>query len=573
MPCSTKRPQCLRALAFGLAIALAGGAHAETLAWQSLLEDAGVSADGRYDFQVTLHADRASKDALGTALTFHGVNVKDGQFELPLELTEWQQAQPELWLQLAVRDSGTGAFEKLPQRDLAKGAPAACWGTSGNSGLSSPANFLGTLDSTPLNLRVNNQRVGFFSMQGAASPSVVFGYLSNQSLAQGSAISGGGAFGFTNISRDQYGAIGGGRDNITGTANADLTDAEFATIGGGQANRAMALNATVAGGGGNQVQAANGFIGGGITNSVSGLGGTIAGGSNNSAGQRATVGGGIQNAASGVGSTIPGGVNNLASGASSFAAGNFARAIHDGAFVWADNVNANFASARPNQVRMRAANGMHLVGANLNVNVDALAGGDPVDLVIESGDAQIYLMSDNGGNFGSVLALGEVNNSTFVNGWGLVRETTGNGGDLRFTFGTNANTSLNTTRVEFRTDGTVFKSGGGNTWDQVSDARLKHDVQPIEGALDRLLRLRGVRFHYSVAALPGGVELPQDEQTGFLAQEVQEVFPDWVHESREGYLSVGERGTTALLVEALRELTERNAALEARIVALEAGRR
>ncbi len=300
--------------------------------------------------------------------------------------------------------------------------------------------------------------------------------------------------------------------------------------------------------------------------------GAIAGGNSNFAGQRAAVGGGLQNSATGTGATIPGGINNLASGSSSFAAGNFARAIHDGAFVWADNVNSNFASARPNQVRMRAANGMHLVGTNLNVNVAALAGADPVDMVIESGDAQIYLMSDNGGNFGSVLALGEVNNGNFVNGWGLVRETTGNGGDLRFTFGTDSNTTLNTTRVEFRTNGTAFKSGGGTSWDQVSDARLKHDVQPLEGALDRLLQLRGVRFHYSVDALPGGVALPQGEQTGFLAQEVQQVFPDWVQQSEEGYLSIGERGTTALLVEALRELSERNAALEARINALESGR-
>jgi hypothetical protein len=544
-------------------------ANAVPLDWQGVLDDGGAPADGRYDIQVSLHSHPDSKDSLGAPVTFHAVSVKNGQFELPLELDPLQQAQPELWLQLAVRDSGGGSFETLPRRDLAKGNPAACWGTSGNGGLTSPANFLGTVDATPLNFRVNNQRVGVLAVQGAASPSVIMGSASNQSLAQGSVISGGGTGGFGNISRDQYGTIGGGRGNLTGTANADLTDAEFATVGGGESNQATATFSTVAGGGGNRSQDVGASIGGGSNNSVNGLTGTIAGGSSNIAGSRAAVGGGLQNSATGAGATIPGGINNLASGASSFAAGNFARAIHDGAFVWADNVNTNFASARPNQMRMRAANGMHLVGANLNVNVDALAGGDPVDMVIESGDAQIYLMSDNGGNFGSVLALGEVNGGNFVNGWGVVRESTGNGGDLRFTFGTDANTPLNTTRVEFRTNGTAFKSGGGTTWDQVSDARLKRDVQALEGALDRLLQLRGVRFHYSVDALPGGVELPQDEQTGFIAQEVQQVFPDWVQESDEGYLSIGERGTTALLVEALRELSERNAALEARINALE----
>lgn len=583
MPC-TPRTHSLRQAPFArtslsitsLALMLAcvsGGARAESLNWQGVLDDAGLPANGRYDIQVSLHPHPDSNEALGAPVTFHAVSVKNGQFELPLELDTAQQARSELWLQLAVRDSGVGAFETLPRRDLAKGTPAACWGTSGNAGLVSPANFLGTLDATPLNFRVNNQRVGVYAVQGAASPSVILGSASNQSLAQGTSIAGGGASGFANISRDQYGAIGGGRNNLTGSANADLTDAEFATIGGGQSNQATATNSTVAGGGSNRAQDFGASIGGGINNSVDGLTGVIAGGASNIAGPRASVGGGLQNLATGAGATIPGGLNNLASGASSFAAGNFARAIHDGAFVWADNVNSNFASARPNQVRMRAANGMHLVGSNLNVNVDALAGTDPVDMVIESGDAQVYLMSDNGGNFGSVLALGEVNNGSFVNGWGLVRETTSNGGDLRFTFGTDANTSLNTTRVEFRTNGTAFKSGGGTAWDQVSDIRLKQDVQPLEGALDRLLQLRGVRFHYSVAALPGGIELPQEEQTGFIAQEVQQVFPDWVQESDEGYLSIGERGTTALLVEALRELSARNAALEARIDALESSRR
>lgn len=573
MPRPTHRPPTLRALALALACAWSGSSLAESLSWQGVLEDGGVPADGRYDIRVSLHGDRQSPDALGAPLTFHAVDVRQGRFLLPLELDARLQAQPELWLQLAVRESGKGAFETLPQRDLAKGGAAACWSTTGNAGLTAPQNFLGTVDSTPLQFRVNNTRVGAFSFQGATSPSVTLGAVANQSLAQGSTISGGGASGFGNISRDQYGTIGGGQGNVTGTANADVTDAEFATVGGGKDNQAQAIHATVAGGGGNRVEAGNGAIGGGLSNLVTGINGTIAGGSGNRAASTASVGGGVQNQATGVAATIPGGVNNLASGSRSFAAGNFAQAVHDGAFVWADNVNANFSSQRANQVRMRAANGMHLVGANLNVDVAALAGSDPVDMVIESGDAQIYLMSDNGGSFGSVLALGEVNNGNFVNGWGLARETTGSGGDLRFTFGSNANVSTNTTRVEFRTDGTVFKSGGGNTWDQVSDARLKHDIQPLEGALERLLQLRGVRFHYSVAQLPGGVELAQGEQTGFLAQEVREVFPDWVQESREGYLSVGERGTTALLVEALRELNARNAELEARIAALEQTRR
>lgn len=72
--------------------------------------------------------------------------------------------------------------------------------------------------------------------------------------------------------------------------------------------------------------------------------GTIAGGHNNQAGSQnayvndaayATVSGGGSNTASGRGSVVPGGYNNEAMGDYSFAAGQNANALHEGAFVWA----------------------------------------------------------------------------------------------------------------------------------------------------------------------------------------------------------------------------------------------
>jgi hypothetical protein len=104
----------------------------------------------------------------------------------------------------------------------------------------------------------------------------------------------------------------------------------------------------------------------------------------------------------------------------------------------------------------------------------------------------------------------------------------------------------------------------------ISDARLKTAIRPLDGALARLLRLRGVRFEYAGDTTSDGLALPAGEQIGFLAQEVREVFPAWVGETGDGHLFVGERGSTALLVEALRELTARNEALERRLTALEA---
>ena len=81
-------------------------------------------------------------------------------------------------------------------------------------------------------------------------------------------------------------------------------------------------------------------------------------------GLRATVGGGEDNEASGEYSTVPGGESNLAQGDHSFAAGQGARALHQGTFVWADDCCPDFfSSTNALQFLIRAKNG---VGINTN---------------------------------------------------------------------------------------------------------------------------------------------------------------------------------------------------------------
>jgi hypothetical protein len=104
-------------------------------------------------------------------------------------------------------------------------------------------------------------------------------------------------------------------------------------------------------------------------------------------------------------------------------------------------------------------------------------------------------------------------------------------------------------------NGNAAKPGGGS-WSVFSDKRLKHDIESIQpGILDRLLKLNGYTFNYKSEAIENRLALP-GRQTGLIAQEVQKVFPDWVESDADGYLYVTERGLTAIIVEALRELRE-----------------
>ena len=96
-------------------------------------------------------------------------------------------------------------------------------------------------------------------------------------------------------------------------------------------------------------------------------------------------------------------------------------------------------------------------------------------------------------------------------------------------------------------------------WTNSSDLRLKRDVQPLQGALHKLLNLRGVRYRWQEPAKHGNLT---GDQMGFVAQEVEAVFPEWVSTNPDGLKDLTIRGLEALVVEAFRELNNKIEALE-----------
>jgi hypothetical protein len=66
--------------------------------------------------------------------------------------------------------------------------------------------------------------------------------------------------------------------------------------------------------------------------------------------------------------------------------------------------------------------------------------------------------------------------------------------------------------------------GGNAGWTNVSDRRLKRDIQPLDGALEKILKLRGVSFHWK----DQNRDRKEGEKIGLIAQEVEEVFPQAV---------------------------------------------
>jgi len=92
-----------------------------------------------------------------------------------------------------------------------------------------------------------------------------------------------------------------------------------------------------------------------------------------------------------------------------------------------------------------------------------------------------------------------------------------------------------------------------------SDARLKENIEPLPPQLDNILALKPVEFDYKA----GG------HQIGFIAQEMQEVYPDVVGEDSDEMLMItGWDKTTARLVKAIQELNAKVEAQAAEIALL-----
>ena len=184
----------------------------------------------------------------------------------------------------------------------------AFWKVGGNTGTS--ADFIGTRDDQPFDVRVNNVRVMRYRL---------------------------------NTRQDEFytnapNVIGG--SSINGTVSTTV------------------VGATIAGGGGSYSNA----IGGGYVeapNKVTAYFGTIGGGFNN------TVSGGF--------GTVPGGADNTAAGNGSFAAGFLASADHDGSFVWCDG-SAATSSATGGSVTMRASGGFRFFTGSGAVGARLVAG-------------------------------------------------------------------------------------------------------------------------------------------------------------------------------------------------------
>jgi hypothetical protein len=102
-----------------------------------------------------------------------------------------------------------------------------------------------------------------------------------------------------------------------------------------------------------------------------------------------------------------------------------------------------------------------------------------------------------------------------------------------------------------------------------SDLRFKRDVAPFAPALEAVTGLQPVHFYWRSREFPEKA-FGERLSYGLVAQEVERILPELVTTDEDGYKAVNYSKLPLLAIQAIKELKERNDALEQRLRSLEA---
>ncbi len=108
----------------------------------------------------------------------------------------------------------------------------------------------------------------------------------------------------------------------------------------------------------------------------------------------------------------------------------------------------------------------------------------------------------------------------------------------------------------------LMTDGNGNIVRGISDGRFKKDIVPIDHAMEKVMKLKGVYYNYKDTARFGS-----KHQIGFIAQDIEKVVPEVVSDGSE-YKTVNYQYLTALLAEAIKEQQQQIETLKAEHKAL-----
>ena len=388
----------------------------------------------------------------------------------------------------------------------------------------------------------------------AAWSAIGGGYLNRVGIiSAGTTISGGSGNEVQNVA--QHSVIGGGQSNLIsanspwaaisgGVLNRIGIVSPHAFIGGGSENVILpaADNSVIAGGANNLIEtnAGHSFIGGGLGNQIQDSSdyAAIPGGDGNFiqiGADFSTIGGGRINriGAAAVYATVPGGYFNEANGQYSFAAGRQAKAEHNGSFVWADSIGADFASTGINQFLIRAAGGVGINVANPEAPLHAFGA---VDATLTGG---------------GIAILGSLTSQNMVLDNNEIQARNNSAASTLFLNAGGGNVSIGTASSTARLR-VVSATCDGSSWINASDRNLKAGFAPVDAreVLAKVAALPLQSWHYTNA--------PGTRHVGPMAQDFQAAFG--LGSDDKSIATVDADGVALAAIQGLNELLKAQAA-------------
>ena len=179
------------------------------------------------------------------------------------------------------------------------------------------------------------------------------------------------------------------------------------------------------------------------------------------------------------------------------------------------------------------------LGGNLDLNTKTISGSGTISMVGNISGQQI-----TGSNvlFTNVNATG-VTSTTLAATSGITGATLNTTGLISGSIIKSANAISGSSLL---IQGTI-KATGDVTAFHSSDARLKDNITPIKGALDKIKTIGGYEFDWNNQSEHKGHDV------GVIAQEIEFILPELVVTRDNGYKAVRYEKIVALLIEALKE--------------------
>ncbi len=491
--------------------------------YQGYLLDAGSPANGQYDLAFRVYDDAVGGTLIAGPLFIADVDVADGVFTVAPDFGADVFGPDARWIELGVRPGASvGGYTALTPRQQALPAPVALYAT--NTFWYANGNDIANTNNAQVGIGYDDPtaKLEVQASSGLLVPATVMRLRTKQAIGNVTSL-----LEFKNTAVNAY-------SDVSGTTNDSTLNLNAASSG----------NVLIANGGGDV-----------------GVGETTPDGrlhvyASNSAfdAPRALRLETFQDPSSFVFHT-----------ALDFEGGQInSRNLDDGGgstlhLNWATNGNVTLAHGGGD-----VGVGFNSAFTKLHVRNGAVTGFDSSDLnsddvAIESPNAWLGLYSDDEGGAGSGIVLAEVDGS-ITNKWSIYRRTTGNVGDLNFTYGSDTNPTANEKILQLLPDGTtkvqVLEITGADVAERfpVNDTNTPGMVVMIdENNAGQLCLAKGAYNKRVAGVISGAGDLPVGAVLGNLPGTNKDEAPPialsgrvWVHcDTTANAITPGDLLTTA----------------------------